>query len=1143
MRNYWLILIILLFYSASSFAQARKPKSYALVIGISKYKDESINSLNFADRDARAFENFCISDQGLGIPKENIKTFVNEEASYFNIISGLNWLKEIAKKDDQVYFYFAGHGDMESEQLKYGYLLPYDSRSKNYLGMSLSLDILNKTANTLSADRKAKVFLITDACHSGKLAGVDFNGSNLVALNLMQLTSKNEVRITSCSEDQLSYEDQSWGGGRGAFSYFLTKGMAGEADGTGGKKDGTITIAEIKSYLNGKVPDNVKTVKSAKQDPVVMGNESTVLNSYKIAATNQDFIPSALQTNDLSLNTGARSVTAKSVNVLHQDITNSVSSKVREKDIDFKVLATKPPSEIVDVLLVSLIIKKKYTKNTLTSTDSKQIIAKTLFDKVQHIIDLYLSGDEAELEKRRYYSQVDKPYDQYPYMLETAIKLLPKEHLLIPSLEMQKEYITGLSFRLKVHLTKDYLNVIDTALIHQQKALALDSNAAYIQNETGILYVYKNNYELAEYHFNKAMIIAPKWSLPYANLANLYFLKREYKEAKTYVDLALNKQKNLQSPYILDGELYEKDNNYLYAEEQYQKAIKLNNRYYHPYQKLGELYLKTQDYIKSNEYFFEADKRKQGLIWEELFPLFKNIPRRRNLETCNFDSSRVSAGDVMAHFVVGKAYFDEQNYELAQKWFEKVVAYDASHPLVYHYLGQTAYYFKSYSKAEFYFKRSIDLYLSDTLFSKHVYETALKSDYDQQWKESCIYDSYTKANFELYDSKLYLGKTYEKWNNYTSAIDQYNECINLEPKFRVAFYMLWNLYKNKNDLLSAENTIQRFGKHHPDLLDWALAEFYAWALYTHKEDLEKSKYYTYKYGHLLHNYMMKSPDRDWGESLEITRDHIEQDFPNDFDSLIIVVSKEEKERLIEEAVFILPKEIQKPLSTGVAMFKRFISFSADKTINADAYEKTGDFYARAKSDFNALENYEKSVKLKDGDIGLRNKIMGFADNNHLFHKAFTQLIQLNDSDHLNYDGTILLAKYYMKAGDSIKSSYIYTKISETHPFLKEIVKKDIIKQSLRFNRYQKTIDLISHYLKSDSTDMMIEYMLARCFAGLNKPEESLKHILNAIDLGFDLAYVYINDTLFDKYRTLNDDWTKIEELMGSTILHFKEGND
>jgi len=1121
------ILVFILFFKITQ-GQNSSPKSYALIIGVSKYQDSKITSLKHAHKDAEAFADFCASPSGLNISADRLKIFTDEKASYWNILDGLDWLKNSAQREDQIYIYFAGHGDMESKELKYGYLLAHDSRYMNYLGRSLSLDLLNKTAHTLSVSKKAKVFIITDACHSGKLAGVDFNGSNLVALNLMQLISNNEVRITSCNEGELSYEDEVWGNGRGAFSYFLTKGMAGEADGENGKKDGMITIEEIKSFLTKNVPAAVKVKKKKNQNPVVMGSEKVILNSF-IPTTkiiNNTINEAALSENSQSDN--SRSVSGSQDNALEMDILKSIDSK---PDLDFVYLSTQPDTAIFYELLEKLREEGIYDEHILTSSKTRTLVAKILYNKVQHVLDLYLDGDEAELEKRRFYKQVDRPYEQYPYMVDIAIKLLPTDHILISSLKMIKEYLKGLAYRLQVPFTKDYKVLIDSAYVAQQKALTLDSTSAYIQNEIGILYLYKKNYDLAKYHFKKASIISPKWSLPYSNLANLYILTKDNTMAKKYLDKALDMQKNLQSPYLLKGDLYEQVDNLLFAEEKFQKAIQLNNRYYYPFEKLGALYLRTQDYVESNTYFYEANKRKLGLLAEPLPHLKNPTIRKKNLKTCDIDSSLVSTGDFMAHFVVGKAYFDKNNYEEAQKWFEKVVNNDVSNPLVYHYLGQTAYFFKSYDKAEFYFKRALDLYIIDTLFSKHVSETAQKSQYYMQFKDSCLYATYEKSHFLLYDTKLYLAKTYEKWKYFNRAIELYDECINSEPTYRVGFYMLWNMFKNKNDLIASENTIQRFGKYHPNLLDDALADFYKWVLSTYYEDLQKTEHYAYKFGLLMHTYMMKSPDRDWGESLS----NDEKDFPNDFNTIITYPKNDEKERLVEEAIFTKLGEIEKPLSTGVAMFKKVISISVDKSINADAYLKIGDFYFRAKSDTKALENYEKSLHINDDDIGIRNKIIEFANRRYYFHKAFDQLTQLHESNLLGYDGTILLAKYYMKSGDRNQSSNLYDKISNTHPFLHEKVKRDVLTMYLRFEEYQKVIELINHYSKSAPSDMTMEYMLARSYAGLDKPKESLEHIKNAINLGFELAYVYKNDSIFDAYRKLNDDWVSIDQHMNSLL--------
>ncbi len=873
-KKHFVVIYFVLSFLAISNAQINTPKSYALVIGVSKYNDSKIESLKHANKDAAAFAEFCASSSGLNIPADRLRILIDEEATYYNIVNGLDWLKNNAQRNDQVYIYFAGHGDMESEELQYGYLLAHDSRHMNYLGRSLSLDLLNKTAHTLTVNKKAKAFLITDACHSGKLAGVDFNGSNLVALNLMKLVSNNEVRITSCSEDEKSYEDEVWGNGRGAFSYFLTKGMSGEADGVNGKKDGSITIGEIKSFLSGKVPNEVRTIKSKKQNPVVMGAETSILKPFKPMTGLQNNSIAAQQTNEISSGSGSRSVSGQLFKVLEIDILNSVDTIIKDKNIDFKVIASKSSSDIMGVFLEDLIKSKKHSKKTLSSAQSQLIVAKALFNDVQHIIDLYLNGDEAELERRRYYSEVDKPYDQYPYMLEIAIKLLPKDHLLIPSLQMQKEYLIGLSYRLKMPFTKDYMRMVDTALVYQQKALALDSTAAYIHNELGILHLYNKNLELSKYHFEKANIIAPMWSLPYSNLANLALKNKDDITAKKYVDLALKKQENFQNPYIIDGNIYMNSNNLLFAEEQYQRALKINDRHFLPFDKLADLYLKVQDYQTSEIYYYECAIRKIGLINGSLDIAAE--PPSQSLPETDHDKDGlipmlIYEKDIFRDFAMAKNYFDKREYAIAQEWFEGVINMDADNPLAYHYIGQTAYHFKDFAKAELYFKKALDFYLDDEDFKKHVEEmkglyTELPDDFylvEQKYKDS---------HFDIYDPTIYLARTYEKWGYFALAAAQYKECLNLDSLNKIAYQMLWNMYKNRKELESAESVMYKFGQTYPNDLDRVLADFYEWGLEIFKEDVQKTEYYAYKYGLLLYEIAKESPETYFAS--------FERSFPN-----------------------------------------------------------------------------------------------------------------------------------------------------------------------------------------------------------------------------------------------------------------------
>ena len=192
--------------------QSSHPNTYALVIGISNYESKALPSLRYAHRDAQEFASYLQSKGGGSVPPDNIRLLTNENATVAAIYGALSWLKENAARDDIVFFYFAGHGDMETETIyNLGYLLSYNTPRTNYINNALRIEDLNNFANTLSVTNNAKVVLITDACHSGNLAGSGFRGSFLVGEQLRKVKDK-ETRITSCAPDQLSAEDEGWGG-------------------------------------------------------------------------------------------------------------------------------------------------------------------------------------------------------------------------------------------------------------------------------------------------------------------------------------------------------------------------------------------------------------------------------------------------------------------------------------------------------------------------------------------------------------------------------------------------------------------------------------------------------------------------------------------------------------------------------------------------------------------------------------------------------------------------------------------------------------------------------------------------------------------------------------------------------------------
>ena len=81
--------------------------------------------------------------------------------------------------------------------------------------------------------------------------------------------------ITASANDQISSSSPELK--HGIFSFYLMKGMEGDAD---GNKDGKITAGEMQEYLSDKVSRQAMSM-SRKQDTQLVGDPSSVLVGQK----------------------------------------------------------------------------------------------------------------------------------------------------------------------------------------------------------------------------------------------------------------------------------------------------------------------------------------------------------------------------------------------------------------------------------------------------------------------------------------------------------------------------------------------------------------------------------------------------------------------------------------------------------------------------------------------------------------------------------------------------------------------------------------------------------------------------------------------------------------------------------------------
>jgi len=248
-------------------------KKWAVVVGISRYKDTKIAGLRYAAADARAFHNWLVSSQGGGYAPANVKLLLDHKATSENIKAALyNWLKQAAE-DDMVTIYFAGHGSPESPDTPDNlYLLSYDTKYTNIAATGFPMwDVKTAISRFIKA---RKIVVIADACHAGGLGAAFDTGRrgirnveiNPISAGFQALSSASQgVAVISASDDrQLSQESKQWGGGHGVFTYYLVKGLSGDAD---YNKDGHVTLGELIPYLS----ENVRKATKNAQSPTVAG--------------------------------------------------------------------------------------------------------------------------------------------------------------------------------------------------------------------------------------------------------------------------------------------------------------------------------------------------------------------------------------------------------------------------------------------------------------------------------------------------------------------------------------------------------------------------------------------------------------------------------------------------------------------------------------------------------------------------------------------------------------------------------------------------------------------------------------------------------------------------------------------------------
>ena len=244
------------------------PNALALIIGVADYSRTNANAL-YADKDAQQFYDYATMK--LGIPSSNIKELVNAKADRVEITLAVkDWIARSTKSGKtDIYVFFAGHG-LSTADGKDMFLLPYDGLPRLLQDSAIKRDQL--FADIQKANPKS-VTVFLDTCYSGTTRGTDMLiASRPIAIRALEQSIPNNFTVFSAAAgDQTSKPLEE--AKHGMFSYFLMKGMEGDAD---TNNDNKITARELHTY----VEQNVVQQSSGLQTPELQGDKDRVLVQF-----------------------------------------------------------------------------------------------------------------------------------------------------------------------------------------------------------------------------------------------------------------------------------------------------------------------------------------------------------------------------------------------------------------------------------------------------------------------------------------------------------------------------------------------------------------------------------------------------------------------------------------------------------------------------------------------------------------------------------------------------------------------------------------------------------------------------------------------------------------------------------------------
>lgn len=185
---------------------------WAVVIGIDKFKDKRIPSLQYSSKDARDFADFLVKEGNFA--PDHVLLLTNEEATE-NAIQravGDDWLPRRVLEDDVVLVFASTHGSpKEMDVAGENFLVTYDTDVDNLFSSAIELqDLATTIRRRTMCDR---VIVLLDACNSG---AAEVGGKGLLRSKNFEVGSiagEGTIVISSSKASERSWESKRYQNG------------------------------------------------------------------------------------------------------------------------------------------------------------------------------------------------------------------------------------------------------------------------------------------------------------------------------------------------------------------------------------------------------------------------------------------------------------------------------------------------------------------------------------------------------------------------------------------------------------------------------------------------------------------------------------------------------------------------------------------------------------------------------------------------------------------------------------------------------------------------------------------------------------------------------------------------------------------